>query len=250
MPPDDHGAYRAAVNQHRRSTALTRGVALVASVVAGAVLVGACGGDDDDPSGQNSVPSSTGGSDGSGGGSGGSGSIPLPNDDNVPTQTVDLGAGLVAELPEEWELLSSFADGPITGPVDGCTWFQAILDNDAQDQLWELRANSTDCAGVNNDRDVADIGNGDHGYYVTMDDVPDPVDVEEHEVSAGPLTTFTQDYYECTNECNDFDDHVGLLELTDPPDAEYPSVMIVDSRGEMDFNSLVALADAIHPEGG
>lgn len=175
---------------------------------------------------------------------------PWPGDD-APTETYDLGAGLVAELPEGWEVtpfgdpveVSRDSGGGGSGGTGGCTSQAATVD--AGEHLVELRLNATGCAGI----DVTgQIGNGYHGSYVTLDDVPDPRDVADHQVEAGSLTTFSQDYFECTNECNDYEDHVALLELADPPDPEHPTVVLVDPRGQLSVDHLVALADAIHPE--
>jgi hypothetical protein len=163
-----------------------------------------------------------------------------------PTEAVDLGAGLVGELPEGWEVgeITDASDSlPSEVPGD-CTSLRGWLGPGDDQPPVDLQLHSAGCGG----REPLDqIGNGYHGTYVTIDDVQDPVGVEEHEVTAGALVTFSQDYFECTNECNDYDDHVGLLTLTAPPDPAFPTLVILDEKGERSFDELVALADAIRP---
>jgi len=166
--------------------------------------------------------------------------------DGGPAATVDLGAGLEAELPEGWEV------GEITGSTDSlpsevpadCRSLRGSLSPGDDQPPLDLQLNSTGCAGL---EPVDQIGNGYHGTYVAIDDVQDPTDVDEHEATAGTLVTFSQDYFECTNECNDYDDHVGLLTLTAPPDPAFPTLTILDPKGERSFPELLALADAITP---
>lgn len=165
---------------------------------------------------------------------------------SAPTETHQLGGGLVAELPEGWEI-GRFEAGPYPPddvPADCTMLWGDVGDGEVSVQL---QLNSTGCSGVDGDDQ---IGNGHHGVYVTLDDVPEPLDVEEHDVTAGALTTFTQDYFECTNSCTDYEDHVGLLTLADPPDPDHPTLVLMDAKGDVPLDDLVDLADAIHPEAG
>ena len=68
--------------------------------------------------------------------------------------------------------------------------------------------------------------NGDHGSYTRIQDVPDPQDVTSTTSAAGVVTTFTQVYRECMNECRDSTDAVALVELANPPDENFPTVML------------------------
>lgn len=207
---------------------------LLAAGVVGALLGGACA--DDSSNGALDDPTTTAGEDER---------APWPGG-SAPTETRELGGGLVAELPEGWEI-GRFETGPYS-PDDvpaGCTMLWGdVSDGEASVQL---QLNSTGCSGVGEDDQ---IGNGHHGVYVTLDDVREPFDVEEHDVTAGALTTFQQDYFECTNSCTDYRDHVGLLTLADPPDPDHPTLVLMDAKGEVPLDDLVDLADAIHPEAG
>jgi hypothetical protein len=166
--------------------------------------------------------------------------------DGGPAETVDLGAGMVAELPEGWEVgeITEATDSlPSEVPGD-CTSLRGWLSPGDDQPRVDLQLNSAGCRGL---EPLDQIGNGYHGTYVTIDDVGDPADVEEHQVATGTLVTFSQDYFECTNECNDYDDHVGLLTLTVPRDPAFPTLTVLDTKGERSFDELVALADAISP---
>jgi hypothetical protein len=166
--------------------------------------------------------------------------------DGGPAETVDLGAGLVAELPEGWEVgeITEAGDAlPSEVPGD-CTSLRGWLSPGDDQPRVDLQLNSVGCAGL---EPLDQIGNGYHGTYVTIDDVQEPTDVEEHQVPAGPLVTFSQDYFECTNECNDYDDHVALLTFTTPPDPAFPSLTVLDPKGDRSPDDLVALAAAITP---
>jgi hypothetical protein len=200
-----------------------RRLLLVLTVVTtGLALVG-CGDDDDGP---------TPGDDGE--------AAPWPGGSDE-TQAYDLGDGLVAELPAGWEV-EPFADWEDGANVEPCSRRAASVSDGASYMRLEL--NSRGCAGIEQD---SQIGNGYHGVYVGIDDVPEPQDVAEQDVAAGTLTTFSQEYFECTNSCSDFDDNVGLLALTSPPDPDFPTLVLLDEKGEHPIEDLVALADAIQP---
>jgi hypothetical protein len=209
-------------------------VSLVVVLFVG-VAVGACGDDDSEDRSD--------GSDLSDGSEASEGAWP---GDGGPVEVVELGAGLVAALPEGWEVgkIAEASDALPSGVPAGCTSLRGWLGPDDDRPPVELQLNSTGCGGLG---PLDQIGNGYHGTYVSVDDVQDPTDVEEHQVTAGTLVTFGQEYFECTNECNDYDDHVGLLALTAPPDPAFPALTVLDPKGERSLDELVALADAISP---
>ena len=52
-------------------------------------------------------------------------------------------------------------------------------------------------------REEGGIGNGNHGRFRTLDDVPQPEHVEHVDTDGvGDAVVFTQQYYECTNSCS------------------------------------------------
>lgn len=189
-------------------------------VVVTGLLVAGCGGDDDGPD-----PDDEGDA------------APWPGE-GVEAQAYELGDGLVVDLPAGWEV-TPFAEPEGWEPP--CSIRQAQVSDG--ETLIDLELNGPDCAGAGQDQ----IGNGYHGFYVSLDDVPEPLDVAEQDVTAGALTTFSQDYFECTNSCTDYQDHVGLLALDSPADPQRPTLVLLDAKGDRSMADLVTLADAIHP---
>lgn len=89
----------------------------------------------------------------------------------------------------------------------------------------------------------AQIGNGHHGDYRTLDDVPSPKDVEQVSTDGlGDAAIFTQRYFECTNFCSDWDEPVAIITLDTPRDGNYPTVVVRSEKGELDradFTKLI-----------
>ena len=77
----------------------------------------------------------------------------------------------------------------------------------------------------------SEIGNGHHGVYRTIDDVPKPQQVATVSTKLGSATVFTQDYYECTNSCHHWEEPVAIVTVGSPVDAGYPTLVV---RGEQD----------------
>jgi hypothetical protein len=181
-------------------------------------------------------------SDGSGSPPEGAGDVLDPEGETVP---YDLGAGFAADLPEGWEVTTFTAGEGQVGP-EACSARQATVSSgdDVGDVRVELWLPSAGCAGG----EAEQIGNGFHGRYVGVDDAPEPSGVEEHDVPLGPLTTFTQPYFECTNECHDYTDTVGLVALEAPPEPDYPTLMLLSPQGEVDAGTLAGLAEALRTE--
>lgn len=216
----------------RRATTKAR---RLAPLVAGAVLLAACG--DDSANGEDAEVE-TGETDEE---AATETEAAWPGDGST-TDTFDLGEGLVADLPTDWQVEPFELPDPDNVPGGECAGPVASLDTGGGRLSLEL--NPRDC-DRDDDPNERQIGNGNHGLYVTMDDVPEPRDVADHEVTAGSLVTFVQDYFECTNECTDYEDNIGLLELAAPPDPERPTVVLLDAKGEFSTDALVAVADAI-----
>ena len=85
--------------------------------------------------------------------------------------------------------------------------------------------------------------NGEHGDYISIEDVPEPREVSTVEVPLGSATTFLQDYEECTQECVVTEDRVALVALDPPIGGSYPTLMVqVDSEtlSETEFLDLLA----------
>jgi hypothetical protein len=207
-----------------------------ALLLAGSALIGSACGDDTD-----NLVTETGSP---GGGEGGDGGDREAEDrvdwpgDGSPTQTVTLGEGLAADLPVSWEVEPFSEPGEGHRPADECPGNEARLRTG--DGTLTLAMFPLGCGDSGRP-----ISNGFHGTYTSLDDVPEPVGVEEHEVAAGSLVTFTQRYDEYTNEHTVWTDNVGLLELANPPDPQRPTVMLLDAKGLLPMAGLVAVAASI-----
>ena len=164
--------------------------------------------------------------------------------DDAPLEATDLGGGLVADLPEGTAVEPLAPTGESSGPggEGECRYLQGSV-GEGDDRI-DLSLNAVACGDGEPD---GRVGNGSHGRYVGVEDVADPGDMEAAAVPAGDLVTFTQPYYECTNECNDYEDNVGLLALRNPPDADYPVLMLLAAKGEAPMGAVADLAAAIHP---
>jgi len=86
------------------------------------------------------------------------------------------------------------------------------------------------------------IGNGTHGTYRTIDDVPEPEEAASVETALGEAVVFTQEYFECTNSCERWHEPVAIITLTDPVDRAYPTLVL---RGERDGLSREELEDIL-----
>lgn len=83
--------------------------------------------------------------------------------------------------------------------------------------------------------------NGQRVQYRAVADVVSGEVVDTREVPAGTATAIDDVYVECTNE---YDDRIVLVELADPLDPAYPSVMI-STLAEVSFDDLMAIAAAL-----
>ena len=89
-------------------------------------------------------------------------------------------------------------------------------------------------------------GNGNHGTYRTLDDVAEqPSDVDEVENGFATAALFEQDYFECTNECNDYVDSVAIITLDDPRSAKYPTFVIRSDKSGYDVSELTAMVETL-----
>ncbi len=164
--------------------------------------------------------------------------------DDAPLAPTDLGGGLVADLPEGTAVEPLTPTGEPGEPADDgeCRYLQGSV-GEGDDRI-ELSLNAAACGDGQPD---GRVGNGTHGRYVAVDDVAEPGDVEAAAVPAGDLTTFTQPYFECTNECDDYEDNVGLLALSSPPDAGYPVLQLLAAKGDAPMGAVADLAAAVRP---
>jgi hypothetical protein len=135
-------------------------------------------------------------------------------------------------LADEVVLLSGGDDG--SNPCSDALRFVLGIQHETRVQS----AVTIELVPVDCDDDDDSIGNGWHGLYRTIDDVPEPIGVEHVETPIGAAVVFDQEYYECTNQCDDFLDRVAIVTLDDPADQRYPTVVIRDDAGQLDAGML------------
>ena len=90
-----------------------------------------------------------------------------------------------------------------------------------------------------------EIGNGFHGLYRTLADVPDPKDVEKRDTDLGSAEVFTQEYYECTNSCEKWDEPVAIVTLDDPVDPYYPTLVVRVERNDISRSDFETIIDSL-----
>jgi len=203
------------MSEHRTTT-----IGLVVVALLTALVLTACGEDE------------------GGGGGGQEDAAVWPGDAGVATEEVDLGAGFVAELPQGWVVQQTF-DVPDDGIIaPECDSISASIESNGV--FVPLSLPGSACAGA----ETTPL-NGEHGDYLTIDDVADPREVEDGEVPLGGLTTFVQSYEECTNECVTNDERVALIELDEIVEPDRPVLMIVVRADEASQAQLTALAESI-----
>ena len=134
--------------------------------------------------------------------------------------------------------------------ADTCGSVSYVVSEDGATRL-VVEAVPTSCPDAGQD---TQIGNGFHGVYRTLDDVPDPRDPETVSTDLGDATVFVQEYFECTNECERWDEPVAIVTVAAPVDAGYPTLVVrgdKDKVSRADFEEIVAtLAAPYVPVGG
>lgn len=152
--------------------------------------------------------------------------------------TTALGLGLVADLPASWEVDEL---EPAT-PQPGCTAANGSI-RAGQERLALIMPSTACSTGSPQDAPL----NGDHGRYLSIADVHDPLEAEQRDVDAGQLELFEQEYEECTQECVVYMDRVALVRLDDPPDPDRPTLMIVAGAERVGVEELAAWAATVRP---
>ena len=109
---------------------------------------------------------------------------------------------------------------------------------EARERL-RVEAVPTDCEAAGSN---SSIGNGSHGTYRTIDDVPEPEEVASVQTPVGGAVVFTQEYYECTNSCERWDEPVAIITLDAPVRPGYPTLVL---RGERDSLSRTELEEIL-----
>jgi hypothetical protein len=135
------------------------------------------------------------------------------------------------EVPDDWGITDVW-DASRCGSV-------SYRVAQASSQRLLVEAVPTSCAEA---AENTQVGNGFHGVYRTLDDVPEPKGKATVTTGLGEAVVFTQKYFECTNSCDDWAEPVAIITLDSPVDPAYPTLVV---RGEKDTVSRADLEDIV-----
>jgi hypothetical protein len=156
---------------------------------------------------------------------------PLSNGDTHQLEVRGTHTAFDVEVPDDWGILQVL-DANTCGSV---TYEIAV----AAESRLVIEAVPTSCAEA---EENTEIGNGRHGVYRTIADVPEPREKTSVDTDLGTATVFTQTYYECTNSCDNWNEPVAIISLAAPVDAGYPTLVV---RGEKELVSRDDLEDIL-----
>lgn len=97
--------------------------------------------------------------------------------------------------------------------------------------------------GTECDRGSDRLMNGNHGTYRTIEDVANPIDLEQMDTDLGPAQVFIQEYEEHTNVSRSFEEPVAIVTLDDPVDSRFPTLLLRSEAGKLSrerFTEVVA----------
>jgi hypothetical protein len=135
------------------------------------------------------------------------------------------------DVPEDWAI-TDVRDAGTCGSVS------YRIDARSEARL-VVEAVPTQCAEA---QENTEIGNGRHGVYRTVADVPEPREEKSVDTGLGTATLFTQTYFECTNSCDNGNEPVAIVTLDAPVDAGYPTLVV---RGEKETVSRADLEEIV-----
>jgi hypothetical protein len=163
-----------------------------------------------------------------------------------PRSRVVLAEGLRIDVPSGWTVtaVSATTDTPFANAPSTC--------NIGTGSITSPTGSSTVTVTVVMAANECSTGtpeplpiNGRHGAYVRLLDVPSPQGVVTAGTDVGTVSSFTQIYSEYTNSRRDFTDAVALVQLTNPPSGDRPTVMLVTNADQVTPAQLAVLASRI-----
>jgi hypothetical protein len=145
------------------------------------------------------------------------------------------------ELDHGWAVTRVFEGDPC-GSV-------TYLVDDVSTGEEELAASAvpTDCPEASQN---TQIGNGRHGVYRTIADVPAPLDEKPVTTPLGKGVLFEQAYYECTNKCDNWTEPVVIITLDHPVDPAYPTLVVRGSKDAVSRARLTSIVEHAEPGSG
>jgi len=159
-----------------------------------------------------------------------------PDLESDPRQALDLGTGVVLDAPASWEIRRPFAPSVES---TGCTVQAASVDTGPDMLDVEVLLVGVGCTESHEGL------NGSRPDFVRADLVPDARDVIEETVSLGELTLFGEPYVECGGECTESVRRVALIEMTNPPERDFPTLVVYASPDPLDDTDLRTIVDGI-----
>jgi hypothetical protein len=106
------------------------------------------------------------------------------------------------------------------------------------DKRVSLSAFATSC-----EADTSRPGNGRHGVYRTIDDIPADrrAGAVTFPTALGEATAFIQPYYECTNSCHNYTESVAVITLDHPSNPAYPTLVVCADKGLIGLDQLTTV---------
>jgi hypothetical protein len=162
--------------------------------------------------------------------------------DQQLVQAVTTHTSFAFELDAGWAITSVYEGQPcgsVTYVIDDVAGGSAEIG---------VQAVPTDCPEASQN---SQIGNGRHGVYRTIADVPAPLDQTPVTTALGPGVAFDQAYYQCTNHCDNWKEPVVIITLDHPVDPAYPTLVVRGDRDSVSRSRLVSiLQHAEQPSAG
>lgn len=163
-------------------------------------------------------------------------SVELGGDDDggATTHTLEVRGSHTAfdlEVPVAWAITDVW-------DADTCGSVSYVVAEEGRRRL-VVEAVPSACAEAGRDEQ---IGNGFHGTYRTVEDIPDPQEPATVPTALGEATVVTQEYFECTNSCERWDEPIAVVTVREPVDAAYPTLVV---RGEKDSVTRAELEEVV-----
>ena len=138
-----------------------------------------------------------------------------------PLATNDLGAGLELTINSSWATAGTFDDN--TTSVGGTCDYQRLTVRAETGLSITMFRVGQQCSA-----DSVGRGNGEEPLFSSSAQLVGATNATTEAIEVGTLTIADVAYFECTNECIDYDAIVGVIELSDPIDDAFPTVVISD----------------------
>ena len=155
-----------------------------------------------------------------------------------PVATTDLGAGLELTINSSWIVAGTFRDDPAsTGAPCVYQRINVLSETDASIRVFRV---GRECSAASVGR-----GNGEDPTFSSATQLAGATNATTEAVEVGTLTIANVEYFECTNECIDYDAIVGVVELSDPTNDAFPTIVISDDYERASRDQIRQLAMAL-----